>query len=45
MEEKLLASHLQSLGVLKDPLLISAFKAIDRVDFVRPEDKPYAYID
>lgn len=45
MEGKLLANHLQGTGVLKDPLLISAFKAIDRVDFVRPEDKPYAYID
>jgi len=45
MEEKLLASHLQSLGVLKDPLLVAAFKAVDRVDFVRSADKPYAYID
>ncbi|PIR45607.1 MAG: protein-L-isoaspartate O-methyltransferase [Candidatus Vogelbacteria bacterium CG10_big_fil_rev_8_21_14_0_10_50_13] len=45
MEGKLLANHLQGTGVLKDPLLISAFKAISRADFVRPEDKPYAYID
>ena len=40
-----LTSYLQKTGVLKTKNIISAFKAIDRADFVPFEYKPLAYRD
>ncbi|MDC0449100.1 protein-L-isoaspartate O-methyltransferase [bacterium] len=37
--------HLKKREVLKTPEIISAFEDIDRIDFVRPEDRNYAYAD
>ncbi len=40
-----LISHLQEIGVLKTPLIIDAFKNIDRAKFVPEDMKQWAYID
>ena len=40
-----LIRHLQEIGVLKDPLIIDAFKNIDRAKFIPEDMKQWAYID
>ncbi len=40
-----LIRHLQEIGVLKTPLIIDAFKNIDRAKFVTEDMKQWAYID
>ena len=40
-----LIEHLKNVGVLKTPLIIEAFKAIDRADFVPSDLKDFAYVD
>lgn len=45
MGKKHLVRHLETTGVLKNPLLIAAFDTIDRADFVRLENKTSAYLD
>ena len=43
--QEALVAHLQRIGVLTSPLLIEAFRSIDRADFVRPEYRAEAYED
>ena len=45
MDYKFLIDHLISLGYLKTPLIIEAFRKINRKDFVLPEYKKLAYED
>lgn len=40
-----LIRHLQEIGVLKTPLIIDAFKNIDRAKFIPEDMKQWAYID
>ena len=40
-----LVEYLKNIGILKSPEIISAFNCIDRIDFVKPEDKSFAYED
>jgi len=40
-----LIEHLKNVGVLKTPLIIEAFKTIDRADFVPSDLKDFAYVD
>ncbi len=40
-----LINHLQEIGVLKTPLIIGAFKNIDRAKFVPENMKQFSYID
>ncbi len=40
-----LIEHLTEIGVLKTPLIIDAFKNIDRLKFIPEAMKPFAYID
>lgn len=45
MGEKHLVQLLEQAGVLKNPILIAAFEAVDRAYFVRSEDRLMAYLD
>ncbi|KKU31524.1 MAG: Protein-L-isoaspartate(D-aspartate) O-methyltransferase [candidate division WWE3 bacterium GW2011_GWA1_46_21] len=38
-----LVEYLKGIGVLQNPKVFSAFKSIDRADFVKPVDKKFAY--
>jgi protein-L-isoaspartate(D-aspartate) O-methyltransferase len=40
-----LINHLIETGVLKTPLIIDAFRSIDRAKFVPEDMKPFAYVD
>jgi len=38
-----LVKYLEDTGILKTPEIISAFEEVDRADFVKLQDKTYAY--
>ncbi len=40
-----LSRYLQQRGILKSPLLVDSFNAVDRKDFVRPNLQDEAYED
>lgn len=44
-DNEALVEHLQKTGVLKTPRIISAFRAVDRADFIRSQDAGEAYGD
>lgn len=40
-----LIEHLEKLGVLENPLVLDAFRNVDRADFILPEHSSSAYVD
>jgi protein-L-isoaspartate(D-aspartate) O-methyltransferase len=44
-KKRVLAKSLREEGYLRNPRVIRAFMNVPREEFVRPEDRPYAYSD